>query len=92
MHTGSRSVKGPKGFHIEYRYNDDGTIDEILLYHLQECLVHLEGLGREDWYCGLYLPGDIPNQHGVTPPSHAVQLWFKNLIAANDEGDIPTSN
>jgi hypothetical protein len=92
MHTGNRSVKGPKGFHIEYRYDGDGTLDEILLYHFQECLVHLEDLGQKDWYCGVYLPGEKANQHGVIPPSHSVQLWFKNLIAANDDGDIPTGD
>lgn len=93
MHVSNRSVKGPKDFHIEYRYNDDGTLDEILLYQHQECLVNLEHLGKKEWYCGLYLPGETPNQYGIAPPSHTVQLWFKNLIASNDEGeiDIPVS-
>ena len=41
--------------YVEVRHNDDGTIDEVVLYDaLGRCLFHLEQLDRDLWYFGLY--------------------------------------
>lgn len=88
METPSKFVEGPNGFRIEYRYDEDGSLDEVLLYHQEECLFHLECMGDQHWYAGLYLPGTEKNQHGIIPSSHALQMWFSRLNASNDTGDI----
>ena len=46
---------------VEERRNDDGTLDEVLLYVDGRCVFHLEQCGPEAWYLGLY-PDPDPMQ------------------------------
>lgn len=52
---------------IEVRRNDDGTIDEVLLYVGERCVFHLEQMSKRSWYFGVYPEGskDDPGQFYV---------------------------
>lgn len=45
--------------HAEVRRNDDGTIDEVLLYVDGKCVFHMEQMSKKSWYFGLYLQDEI---------------------------------
>lgn len=79
----SKFVEGPNGFKIEYRFTETGALDELLFYHQNECLMHLEQTADDSWYLGWYLPGTEKNEHGITAPAHVVQTWFKSLYASS---------
>lgn len=41
---------------IVVRKNEDGTLDEILMYSRGEVVFHLESMGSNGWWSGLYPP------------------------------------
>lgn len=51
---------------VEIRRNDDGSIDEVLLFVGERCVFHLEQMSKRSWYFGLYpQPGDSGAERGV---------------------------
>lgn len=42
---------------VEVRHNEDGTIDEVLLYDGKRCLFHLEQMDTGAWWFALYPKG-----------------------------------
>lgn len=79
----SKSVEGPNGFKIEYRFTEDGKLDELVFFHYKECLMHLECMEDDAWYLGWYLPGTEKNEHGIVAPAHVIQTWFKTLYTSS---------
>lgn len=53
MAGNARHRDGP----FEIRLNEDGTIDEILLYINGECVMHLEQMDDSYFWMGLYAEG-----------------------------------
>ena len=58
----TQRVKTPEG--IEIRYNEDGTVDEILVYDkaTKTCLFHMEQMTDASYWIGLYGYGDVANE------------------------------
>lgn len=51
---------------VEVRRNDDGTIDEVLLYVGERCVFHLEQMDKRGWYFGLYpCPDGSSERHPI---------------------------
>ena len=51
-------------YRVEVRRNDDGSLDEVLLYDAERCLFHMEQLDDDRWWFALY-PTD-PGASGMT--------------------------
>lgn len=52
----------PKG--IEVRYNEDGTVDEIVVTDRSgKCLLHMEQMSDSSYWLGLYGYGDDDAHH-----------------------------
>ena len=49
-----RAGRGVTGVTVELRRNEDGTLDEALLYVDGACVFHLEQLNESEWYLGLH--------------------------------------
>ena len=41
-------------YRVEIRRNDDGSLDEVLLYDEERCLFHLEQMDGDHWWFALY--------------------------------------
>lgn len=80
--VGSKFIEGPNGLKIEYRFQNN-DLDEIVYYHNDICILHLENLSELSWYLGIYLPGIEKNEHGLIPAQHAIQCWFRNLYVSS---------
>jgi len=48
---------------FETRPNDDGTIDEVLVYAGDRCLLHLEQLGKDHYWFAWYGDGPDAERH-----------------------------
>lgn len=48
---------GDKTDGIEIRFNDDGSLDEVIVYVDGKCIVHLEQMSDVSWWVGLYAKG-----------------------------------
>lgn len=44
---------------LEVRRNDDGTIDEVLIYIDDRCVMHIEQMEKNAWYLGVYIGTDV---------------------------------
>lgn len=49
---------------LEVRRNDDGTIDEVLVYVGDRCVVHIEQMTKRTWYLGVYI-GEAVDQFSI---------------------------
>jgi len=50
---------------VEERRNDDGTLDEVLLFDGERCVFHLEQMDKNAWYFGLYPDGSLQEQYDI---------------------------
>ena len=53
-------MKDIEGNRTEVRLNEDGSIDEVVLYIDGRCVFHMESLDHDLWYFGLY-PDPVPS-------------------------------
>ncbi len=54
---------GSADLRFEVRPNDDGTIDEVLIYRAEECVFHLEQMDDDAYWFAWYGDGMDRDQH-----------------------------